>query len=554
MANTPYITKVYLLDIPLENDYKNTLYFANESTQHQYFSEHIVKTYTDFSYQRKDNIIRVPDQYDTIYNVNYVMYQNSNYSNKWFYAFITDLRYVNDGLTEILIETDVIQTWYFDYQFKQCFVEREHTNNDTVGNNTVHEGVEMGDFIVNNKIVNNSLGSSGGYYILSTAIYPYLSQDEQHIVGGFDGGGKFNGIYNGLGYYAYTRDSSGVAQLKKTIKAFSNDGHAEWIESLFIAPSILVNDIEWEGNTHVWGRVRESNSAFTYSWDYMSTPMIYKPSSLDGYTPRNKKLLTHPYCYLLMSNGNGGNATYKYENFRNNANYCDFAVSTVVTPGMSTILEPIQYKIGSGYNPVENLIGGKYPVCGWVTDSYTNWLTQNALNIQLGWIANSAQIAMGVGGLGSISPSMNMQQFNSTLDTSGSNIGGGLGGILGTLKELYTRREFMPPQAEGNINCGDVNFSRQYTTFTCYQMSIKSEWASRIDKFFDLYGYATNLVKMPNYNHRQRWWYTKTIDAIITGNVPNKDMDKIKSIYNNGITFWKNASEIGNYSLSNNII
>ena len=80
MAN---ITKVYLLSVPLEDDYKDTLYFANATAQQTYFAGQVVKSYTDFSYQRKGNVIRVPAQVDTIRNCNYVMYQNTAYSNKW---------------------------------------------------------------------------------------------------------------------------------------------------------------------------------------------------------------------------------------------------------------------------------------------------------------------------------------------------------------------------------------------------------------------------------------------------------------------------------------
>ena len=61
------------------------------------------------------------------------MYQNENYSNKWFYAFITNMTYVNDGLTYVQIATDVYQTWQFDITFKKCFVEREMlSKNDDV--------------------------------------------------------------------------------------------------------------------------------------------------------------------------------------------------------------------------------------------------------------------------------------------------------------------------------------------------------------------------------------------------------------------------------------
>lgn len=56
---------------------------------------------------------------------NYVMYLNENYTNKWFYAFITKMEYENDYNTKIYITTDVFQTWQFNLTFKQSFIERE---------------------------------------------------------------------------------------------------------------------------------------------------------------------------------------------------------------------------------------------------------------------------------------------------------------------------------------------------------------------------------------------------------------------------------------------
>ena len=74
-----------------------------------------------------------------------------------------------------------------------------------------------------------------------------------------------------------------------------------------------------------------------------------------------------------------------------------------------------------------------------------------------------------------------------------------------------------------------------------------------IDKYFDMFGYKVNRVKLPNKAHRGRWWYTKTIDVNIDGAIPNDDLNKIKDVYNKGITFWRNSDEIQNYSLSNGI-
>ena len=56
------------------------------------------------------------------------MYQNESYSDKWFYAFITKMEYVNNGMTRIEIITDVWQTWQFDIEFKESFIEREMIN------------------------------------------------------------------------------------------------------------------------------------------------------------------------------------------------------------------------------------------------------------------------------------------------------------------------------------------------------------------------------------------------------------------------------------------
>ena len=44
MTNVDYISKVYLLGVPLENDYKNTLYFANAQAQQTYFQSKIKKS------------------------------------------------------------------------------------------------------------------------------------------------------------------------------------------------------------------------------------------------------------------------------------------------------------------------------------------------------------------------------------------------------------------------------------------------------------------------------------------------------------------------------
>ena len=50
------------------------------------------------------------------------------------------------------------------------------------------------------------------------------------------------------------------------------------------------------------------------------TKTYYKPSSINGYTPVNKKLLTFPYCFINVSNNNGSSNSLHYEDFHDPQN------------------------------------------------------------------------------------------------------------------------------------------------------------------------------------------------------------------------------------------
>lgn len=516
------ITKVYLLDVPLESDYKNTLYFNSLAGQQAYFQSRVLKSYTDFSYQRKDHIIRIPEEYDEIYNANYVMYQNTAYSNKWFYAFIKELKYVNDGMTEAVIETDVIQTWLFDYTVKSSFVEREHVDSDTVGSHTVPEQVETGEYICNAHNTDATMDSllEDFRYVLS------LTEDYDKIVDPtllkFPGG-RYNGIYSGAKYYGL--DSS--SEIGIWLNAIDNKGKGDAICGLFIAPKWL--SAKETGSF----AVAESNTPQTY------TITQNKLTTLNGYTPRNKKLLTYPYIYMLASNNQGGDVIYHYEKFSGNT--CSFNVKGALTPGCSIRMTPSNYN-GANVNEVEGLNLGKFPICAWTNDMYTNWLTQNSVNIATGFVSSGASALAGVGLMATGAGAM----------AGAGMLASGLLGITNAIGEIY-QHSLVPRQASGNLNAGDVVTAGGTNTFHFYQMSIKQEYARIIDGYFDMFGYKVNAVKVPNTHHRSRWWYTKCIDVSIDGNIPGNDIQKIKDCYNSGIRFWRNANEIENYSLSNGI-
>lgn len=533
MSNV-YTTKALLLNVPLENDYKNTLYFTSKEEQTAYFKSRMVRTYNDLSFQRKDEPVRIDttdsnglsSQYDELINagINYVMYQNSAYSDKWFYAFITDIKYISDGIVEIYFEPDVIQTWLFNYRVKASFVEREHVSDDTIGLHTQPEGLETGEYICNDE---RTLDFGDMYIVMATT----------QLGGSEFLGGVYNGCYSGLRYVAVK--VTNYSSINTMLKQLTDDyGAGDAVACIFMAPKFLLGEIA-DGADVSSGSFQAKADEFLMAKHY---------GMLGDYAPHNNKLYTYPFNYLLASNNNGSNAIYQYEHFKDQLDRFDkdmiaFKYFGAICPGGSIKVVPESYKGVLGENLEEGINAGKFPICNWNSDVYMNWLTQNGVNIGLSVASGALQMAGGVA---------LMATGAGALAGAGSIASGGLS-IAQTLGQVY-QQSMVPRQAEGNINAGDVLNAMGENNIKFYSMSIKGEYAKVIDKYFDMFGYKVNMIKVPNKAHRSRYWYTKTIDVNIDGAIPNNDMQKIKNCYNNGITFWRNAAEIQNYDLDNEIV
>ena len=134
---------------PIDESYNHTIYFSSATEQADYFLTLTKPTYGLFSkvsYQRAGkNTIRLQVLADNIYDCNYLMFRNTAYGTKWFYAFINRIEYINDNVTEIEYTIDVMKTWYFDYELGECFVEREHSLSDHIGENVVEENLELNE-------------------------------------------------------------------------------------------------------------------------------------------------------------------------------------------------------------------------------------------------------------------------------------------------------------------------------------------------------------------------------------------------------------------------
>lgn len=575
MAN---ITKVYLLSVPLEDDYKDTLYFANATAQQNYFAGQVVKSYTDFSYQRKDNVIRVPAQVDTIRNCNYVMYQNTAYSNKWFYAFIERMEYIDDYRTDVYITTDVLQTWMFEMDFKSSFIEREHVNDDTFGLHTIPESLETGDYVCND-IVEQKYGecdwSQPGMMVVIQVTTLRLEKDGTVVEATNPSPyNVVNGVPGGCYYIGVEFLESELGLVNALIGTYDTFGKSDAILSIFLCPK---NVTRWHKATGT-GIFNGNNYWLTEDGVgvvQFGQAQVTRNTTLDGYTPHNNKCFCSPFNYIYGSNNAGQDVQYRYEDFRGTP---IFTTRGVMEQGGSIKCSPDNSKVsqywngtvmrGDGWN--EGLTGAKFPQISWTSDYYLNWEAINGKNIEVQTTLSAISFAgdMLTGGL--ISPAYNNAQMRNTavqrgrfpdeepmVPVNGSGIVNSVtnfaSNIASTMQQVKSAK-MVPPQAKGNVAGGFMQFSGDMCKFTFRKMSVRAEYARAIDSWFDMFGYKVNRLGIPLKAHRQNWWYTKTIGANIDGNIPNEDMQIIKSIYNNGVTYWRNPTNIKNYSVSNNIV
>lgn len=567
------ISKVYLLNVPLEDDMKNTLYFANSTAQHNYFQSMIGKTYLNVSYQSEDRTFRCKDEVDTIRQYNYIMWQNTAYSNKWFYAFIKKMTFVSGGYTDVTFEVDPLQTFMFDITIKPSFVEREHTNNDSVGANTYPEDLELGEMICNGPVTN--FGGVGGTGMSDYCCVIEVSQIDnkgesatmthQWASGSHSETPRLNSIYRGTTPLVVGLIEGAGNTPSYATKLYDKAGLSDSIVNIYMLPKSLIG--QWN-QLNITVKVGDGTDTKSFAvpadktgvYD-LGTSTFNRPNSLNGYVPRNHKLLCWPFNYFTISNNAGTSQPFRYEDFASGAK---FRVEGTFGISGSTKATPLNYRnVDDGENALDYSINGpKYPVCSWKSDSYTNWLTQNSVNMGMQWSREILGAGVDIVG-GAVRGGIAGAMAGGVGAVPGALLGAGAGvftggvSLIGVAKEQFqakTKANMTADQVHGNTGAGDFLWAKYRSPFTFTPMSIKAEYARIADDWFDVFGYQVNRLKVPNKNHRQNWWYTKTINANITGNVPNDDMNKIKSAYNNGITFWKNPANFLNYSVSNGII
>lgn len=524
--------------IRLDKEYVNVLsYTENQMLTLCRSSAHKVASANDYSFIRTSGNIFTNFTYSQCLQANYIAFQNKDYSNKWFFAFIDEVIYNGEANTEIRYTVDSWATWYDKWSVKKCFIERQHELIDTIGSNLVEENLNIGEVIERSSTESTEFGTEWCVAIEST-YNPDTGED-------YTGSYVQQGVPRAVPIFVIPRTTwegqtfFPINDLSNFLNYVNSKNKIESIINIYLIPQSLVTT----GIHYTGGEGANTFDFYTLEASQdMPTPInktITKNTSFNDFVPKNMKVFTYPYNYLEVTNNIGNTNIYKYENF-STANM-QFDIEGIICCGCSIRLVPKNYK-GSLKNYDETIPLAKYPPCAWTNDAYTNWLTQNAVNLK------SQFLGLGVSSIGAIA------------NMSMGNVAGAIGGVTSVAQQTLGiigqfRKADMLPNVQHGENSGDVNFAFRKNTFTFKKMSAKTQFLRIVDDYFTRYGYAIKKLDTPHLTGRRYWNYVEIgkSESIGYGDVPSKFMEEINGACRRGVTIWHNHDNIGDFSLNNTI-
>lgn len=528
--------------VRLDARYVNSIYFGTRAAQEAYFAGKVKATFSACTYLRKSWPLQLQATMEQAKAWNYLYFQNG--SGKVYYYFINQIEYKNDSSIILHLELDVLQTYLFDMTLLPSFIERQHTTTDAVGDNTIEEGLDVGELTCN---AVQHFGSYRLCIMVMCSINPNSTTQTAANTRALPY--MYNGVYSGVKIWAIHPDK--WQAWGQQIETLDELGVTDAILAMWMYPMSMVklpDGVEWlDTDIAVPVEAAYSEDDSLVAWS-LGTP----PTTVNGYTPKNNKLLCYPYCFAYATDNQGGSAVYRYERFKDRQ--CHFKMSGSLSPDGGMHMTPQDYN-GVEMNYHEGMTLSGYPTCAWDSDTYKLWLAQNQNqnrnNLSLAGAKVLGGVALAAGGAIATTTGFGAIPGGAGLATGGGMIMSGMQDIAGQIAQRHDR-DVEPPQAKGNFS-SSVNITNGEHCFTFYHKSCTAETAKTIDDFFTMFGYKINRVQTPNINARPAFTYVKTKACNLQGNMCNEDILKVCSIFDNGVTWWKDGNKIGDYTQSNTV-
>lgn len=532
---------------------------------------------------------------------NYGMFDNPD--DRRYYFDITGVEYVNENVTRVHFSIDLLATYMFDYVRTSQRVLREHVNDDSVGANIQPEPVGTGELTVDWQTRTSSsqdgMGQSSYDFDLREPCIFIFAGDQS------DGNKVYAGVLDGTveGACCWAaplaiQENGGyfTGGFTDWLWSMNRNNKAESIVAMTNFPLALAN-IPQSGLYDVTPLFGDSGEHFTTK--RISFHVHDIPTTVDGYTPRNNKLLTYPYCFMRATNYKGQYRDYRYEFFGPAADYSApaFQIKGSPDPAGDIWAIPINYNGAAAENPEFAITMGGIPQVSWPFNSYENWLAGNAGSLAMNLLSAATMFIPGIGAIrtagvasklaGAVSSATrsavtragSRSLFDPAVKAAGASVASDLTGYAGmtrlagqamlgsgaaqltnTAATLYDQSN-VPDGVRGQTTSAATAGAGAYG-FSFMGMCVREDFAKSIDDFFTVYGYAVNENKVPNETGRKNYNFVQTENAAFRANsnalntmgVPASAMAAINAMYDEGIWFWHDPATAGDFTDDNPIV
>ena len=575
-SGTPNGT-LYAGNVKWSNDYKHAMLFKSQSARNEFMTSHLTKLKNNVIYYNPNNFIDVEGKLQNAETYNYVAYKNdSDISNTMYCCFVTNYDYVAPNVTRLYIEVDVFQMCLYSTDFYQCYIERAIISKSADNANTNYLPEPISAPLEYEKKLDDILSSAkwepawvlhmASYYNSSTGKYDYKgigtnstygeygrfieSQAEMDkvltmygrksinevledfnkmlddTVDNFTENGKnvlksvIQGIFSGgISTTESWNNMTGLTAISDIGSLADFQDHRDELLGLYAIPLWLKEAYIADGGNSNFADNRRS---------YKDIALTINTKSLaNGYTPRNKKLLTSVCRGYVLANKTGMRKVFKPELFDDNPQI-RIAGITMATSGY-------QWHI-SKYNEIT----GSYGEVAYSSERRVGFDSNTGLNKAINTMGAISSVA---GGVGAVAGGVASKNPVAVIE----GIGSGVNSLVNAVDMIGEHEQHIG-------NNGDLlRVTGGRAQLSWYEISPTRSECESIDNFFDMFGYTINKHANPKsyFNTRSVWNYIKCSNINLSCDAPADWEQKLKNIFTSGVTLWHSYSDFGNYSKTN---
>ena len=274
-----------------------------------------------------------------------------------------------------------------------------------------------------------------------------------------------------------------------------------------------------------------------------------------------------PYCVHVLGSTDGQNVVLQPE-YLENASSVNIRANISMNPSILAV--PTYYK-NKPESWEDALSLNSFPQMCIALDGYKAWVASGALdrlNLQTATSVarDTIKVAKGitntVAGQGQYLASAQfgtekgMQRgINQGMEGVGEIVDGAidLANDIGNYMITLDVAKKLPPTIKGSFNT-EILSTYNISAIFVRQMCINKDVAKSIDNYLTMFGYKVNTVKQPSIHNRKRFTYIKTRGCKANGGAPSTSISTIQAIFNKGIRFWVDPSDVGDYSTANGVL